>query len=248
MNSLSVNELKEKISSLEKKLAQAETANKNNKAWISLLSHDFRGFFANLTWLSNLYENKTIPLEAFVDLIPELDQNAQKNLTALEDTFLALKFLIEKESVGKDSISLVDSFARLKAFFNEPLLKKELSFTFVGEQDCSVIGNEVILSSVLRKVVDNAIKYSHRGGEIYFHVETTRGNRCQVRIQDFGSGIDEHTLGQVFSFDVVSARGTDGEIGAGIGLVLVKEALHTIGGEVSIESTKDKGTQVKIIL
>lgn len=246
---LEKHELIQKINTLEKKNEELELLNKNNKTWIALLAHDFRGVFANLIWVLNLYRNKTVPFEVLVDdLIPELEQSAHKNIKALDDTFLSLKIQLEAALLDKETINLKDKHTAIQQALADELTKKELTFDFVGDEELFISSNKLIVISILRKIVDNAIKFSFRGGEIRFKVEKTNDDRTQITIQDFGTGIDEYTLNKLFSLDAVPLRGTEEEKGAGLGLVLVKEALGLINGTIDLSSTKDKGTQVQIIL
>lgn len=245
---LEKHELIQKINSLEKRNEELERANQNNKTWIALLAHDFKGVFANLIWVLNLYKNKTVDINTLIELIPEVEVNAHKNLNALGDTFLALNVLLEYSPNDNVLINLNTIFTEIKHVFDAELKEKELTFNFFGDEEALVSGNEFIIKSILRKIVDNAIKFSFRGGEIRFHVEKTTDDRTQITIQDFGTGIDEYTLNKLFSLDAVALRGTENEIGAGLGLVLVKEALNLINGTIELSSTKDKGTQVQIIL
>ena len=245
---LEMHELIQKINILEKKNKELEWSNRNNKTWMALLAHDFKGVFANLIWVLNLYKNKTIDINTLIELIPEVEVNAQKNLKALDDTFLNLKILQEESKSEVIPVSLKTTFIEIKQALASEIAKKELTLNFLGDEEIVVLGNQFIVRSILRKIVDNAIKFSYKGGEIRFEVKKTNDNRTQISIQDFGTGIDEYTFDKLFSLDAVALRGTENEIGAGLGLVLVKEALNLINGTIEISSTKDKGTQVQIIL
>lgn len=245
---LEQDELIQKIDILEKRNEELERINKNNKTWIALLAHDFKGVFANLIWVLNLYKNRAVDIDTLIELIPEVQVNAQKNLKALDDTFLALKLLLEKSPNDNVPVNLKVIFSEIKQTLDAELTKKELAFDFFGDKELTVSGNPFIIGSILRKIVDNAIKFSFRGGEIRFIVEKTSDDRTQITIQDFGTGIDEYTFSKLFSLDAVALRGTEQEIGAGLGLVLVKEALILINGTIELSSTEDQGTQVQIVL
>lgn len=241
-------ELIQKINILEKRNEELERVNKSNKTLIALLAHDFKGVFANLIWVLNLYKNKTVDIDTLIELIPEVEVNAHKALKALDDTFLALKILLEKSPKDDVLVNLKAVFTDIKQALAAEIENKELIFEFTGDQEQFVVGNEFVVKNILRKIVDNAVKFSFKGGKIIFKVEKTRDKRTQVTIQDFGIGIDEYTLKKLFSLDVVALRGTENEIGSGLGLVLVKEALSLINGDIDLSSAKDKGTQVQITL
>ncbi len=248
LQTLNTHELVQRINVLEKKNEDLERSNRNNKMWLALLTHDFKGVFANLIWVLNLYKDKTVSLETLIELIPELEENAHKNFKALSDTFLALKIQFEAAQIADVAINVKELFTEIKEVFATEFLKKELTFNFLGSEKIIITGNKFIVKSILLKIVDNAVKFSFRGGEIRFKVEKAINGRAQVAIQDFGSGIDDYTFNKLFTLDAVALRGTENEIGSGLGLVLVKEALNALNGTINLSSTKNNGTQVQIIL
>ena len=245
---LEKHELIQKIHILKKRNEELEQTNQNNKTWTALLAHDFKGVFANLIWVLNLYQNKTVDINTLVELIPEVEVNAHKNIKAIDDSFSALKILLTKSPSDNVSVNLKTVFAELKKVLKAEIAKKELVFDFLGDEELSVTGNEFIIKIILRKIVDNAIKFSFRGGKITFKVEKTSDDRSQITIEDSGTGIDEYTFDRLFSLNAVALRGTEQEIGAGFGLVLVKEALNLINGTIEISSAEKGGTKVQIVL
>lgn len=248
LQALEKHELIQKINILNRKVEELERSNKNNKAWLALLAHDFKGVFANLIWILNLYKNKKVSFEILAEMFPDLEVNSQKNLKALDDTFLAARIQFESTIIQEEPINLKEVYIEIKESLFDAISKKELTLSFSGNEEASIIGSKLIVKSILTKIIDNAIKFSFRGGEIKFSVEKNTNNTTQIIVEDFGIGIDDYTLNKLFSLDAVATRGTEEEIGAGLGLVLVKEALILINGTIDISSNKDKGTKVQITL
>lgn len=91
------------------------------------------------------------------------------------------------------------------------------------------------VSTILRNLVSNAIKYSRQGGTI--EVETDRG---QLRVTDHGCGMDTR--------EQTPRQGTAGEQGTGIGLRLVRTLVQMNKGTYAIKSQVGKGTQVTVTL
>ena len=109
-------------------------------------------------------------------------------------------------------------------------------------------GDSVKLQQVIYNVIDNALKYTPRGGE----VETTlirSGRRALIRISDTGIGIPAEDLPHIFDrfyrVDKARSRATGG---TGLGLSIVKQIVQQHGGAISATSTEGKGTSFEISL
>lgn len=116
-------------------------------------------------------------------------------------------------------------------------------------------GEKTILSNVvLLNLLNNAIKFSHPGDRIDLKAYSS-GDQVIVEIQDYGIGIPEHILGQIFNLNAQTTRtGTQGEKGTGYGMPLVKEYLQMMDGTIEIFSreaatqNQPRGTRVVLKL
>ena len=122
------------------------------------------------------------------------------------------------------------------------------------ELECSardslfVTGDQLKLQQVIYNVIDNAIKYTPRGGEV--HCALSRSGRMAViRIADTGVGIPAEDLPHIFDrfYRVDKARSRETG-GTGLGLSIVKQILLSHGGTIVPESTLGKGTTFTIQL
>lgn len=241
-------ELIQHIQLLDAKIEALEKSNRNNKSLLASLAHDFKGTFSNLLWVLNFFNTKKVPLDALIEMMPELEKGTRKSLKAIDDTFLSAKVQYDAIWTEKGTVNLKEIYTEIKDVLADGISKKELIFEFIGNERAFILGNVLIVKSILVKAVENAIKFSYKGGVIKFSVEKMNNDHAQVTIEDFGCGIDGYTFEKLFTLDIVPTKGTEGEKGAGFGLVLAKEALQLINGTIDIISTKEKGTQVRITL
>ena len=116
------------------------------------------------------------------------------------------------------------------------------------KDEITIVGDTVKLQQVLYNVIDNAIKYTPRGGE----VETTlhrSGKKAIIRIADTGIGIPAADLPHIFDrfyrVDKARSRATGG---TGLGLSIVKQTLQQHGGNITASSVEGKGTTFEIEL
>jgi len=110
------------------------------------------------------------------------------------------------------------------------------------KDELNVNGDAVKLQQVIYNVIDNAIKYTPRGGEV--ETELVRsGRKAIIRIKDTGIGIPAADLPHIFDrfyrVDKARSRATGG---TGLGLSIVKQTVIQHGGNISAQSTEGKGT------
>ena len=97
-------------------------------------------------------------------------------------------------------------------------------------------------------VIDNAIKYTPRGGEV--RVELARaGKRAVVRVEDTGIGIPAADLPHIFDrfYRVDKARSRETG-GYGLGLSLAQHIVEAHGGSIALEPNEPRGTVVVVTL
>lgn len=104
--------------------------------------------------------------------------------------------------------------------------------------------NALLLREALANVIDNAIKYTGRGGEITVRVRAD-GEHVLIIVSDNGPGIAAADRARVFERFV---RATDQDEGCGLGLSIVREVVAQHGGTVTLEDVQPHGLQVVLRL
>ena len=123
---------------------------------------------------------------------------------------------------------------------------KNITFTTQMPDDALVTGDSNMLSTVVRNLLANAIKFTAGGGtvtlEISRPVSTTA--KYTVSISDTGTGMSREEVQNLFCIDrQTSKRGTAGEHGTGFGLIVCKEFLEKHGSVLNVESEEGKGSR-----
>ncbi len=104
-----------------------------------------------------------------------------------------------------------------------------------------------MIQLVVRNLLNNAIKFTPKGGII--HIGTIiDGKQCKIYIKDNGVGIPENKKNEIFSLNIQSTAGTENESGTGLGLVLCKEYMDKLSGEITFESESHLGTTFYVTL
>lgn len=102
--------------------------------------------------------------------------------------------------------------------------------------------DEDTMLAVFRNLLSNAIKFTPAGGSVLVACTHT-GQSVNVSFADTGVGIDAKTLNQLLNTELlISSKGTNGELGTGFGLLLVKDFIQKNNGSLHAESTPGKGS------
>ncbi|MGB9300935.1 MAG: ATP-binding protein [Anaerolineae bacterium] len=120
---------------------------------------------------------------------------------------------------------------------------KELSLEAALPEDLPLVnGNHTRLTQVMTNLLDNAIRYTPRGGSVTVRAEAD-GEHVTVCVTDTGIGIPAHAKARIFEkFYRGEAPPTGEPQGIGLGLATVKSIVEKHGGQVWVESKEGKGS------
>lgn len=100
-----------------------------------------------------------------------------------------------------------------------------------------------MLTLICRNLLINAIKFSHTGSKVFLDVKDHDKEFVRFSICDKGIGIEKEKVDTLFELDnATSTKGTQGEKGTGLGLLLCKEFVTRHKGKIWIESNVNEGT------
>ena len=150
-------------------------------------------------------------------------ENAPLNLIpVLEESILAVKPIADKRNI---SIEL-----------------------FIPQKALLVIGDKSGLQQVFINLINNAIKFSLKGGAVEVNMKKTK-DQTHISIADHGLGIPPEAISHLFQRFYRAKNVTIAEIpGSGIGLYIVKSIIEALGGKISVESMQNKGTVFTVTL
>ncbi|MEM0518010.1 MULTISPECIES: sensor histidine kinase [Aequorivita] len=232
---------------LADEIERLKTQNELKTGWISLLTHDFKQAFGSLLWVIEAVESETISKDDFFKLLVQVRQDAKKNLQTITDTSEWLRTQINDFELKKTEIFALDLFIKLRKEFETKLKNKELSFQFKGDESLVFNSDTFLITYILSKFTDNAIKYSHKKSDIYFEAIKS-DNSIVLSLIDHGTGMSATTQELLFTFEKPVFQGTENEIGAGLSLQIAKNFVNLVHGKVEIESAENAGTKISMIL
>ena len=180
------------------------------------------------------------------DIVPKMVVMAQSNISRLavlvEQILMATRF--ENKFTEPQKV-----WIELSVFFNSVLKNMELKIEDYQRLDIQIPVNlqfyadEQMLSTVIRNLVTNAIKYSEGQGKINIESQINDNNFTLI-FTDEGIGISEDEKKNIFKkFYRVGEEKTRTTPGSGLGLFLVKKITEIHGGKVTVENNLPKGSK-----
>ena len=131
--------------------------------------------------------------------------------------------------------------------FEITLQEKNLKLHINKIEPITIEANPILIESIFANLIDNAIKYTpnHRNIHIFLY----KKGKVHFIIRDEGIGIDTEQLSKVTDrFYRVDTSRNKKIKGFGLGLSIVSNAVLLHGGELQIESTKDRGSKFEVVL
>lgn len=215
----------------------------NKNKFFNIVSHDLKGPLNHLNILSDnlIEEYEDLDDSEKIHKIRMINKASHQGKTLIDN--LQLWVLSQKEIIRPvfKQTNLTDEIKAVLQLLSLNIQQKELSIT-VPSIPIMVYTDKNMLSTILRNLIANAIKYSYRKGNIRIITKETK-EYWNVSIEDDGIGIPPERIEKLFQIGTkVSSLGTEKEEGTGLGLLIVKEFINRLDETIQVNSIKEKGS------
>lgn len=236
--------LKKSEEELQKYSEELKISNINKDKFFSIISHDLRSPFNGILGFAELLKEETDILEKEeIKEIAERLYNSSHNVYSLLENLLQWsRIQIGVDVSDPEPIKLKKTLKENLDLLGSSIKSKNLHLVLDLDDEVLIFADHTMFSSVLQNLINNAIKFTPSGGEIkiYSNVEEDYLN---LNIQDTGVGMNEEEVKNLFKIEKsFSKKGTAGEKGSGLGLILTKELVERSGGDIKAASSPNKGT------
>ena len=241
--------LKNSVADLLKIKKELEIINKNKDKFFSIISHDLRSPFMALMGISQMISEDMDSMS--VGDVKEMTSNIH---SSTKNLYKLLENLLSWSRLQMGAHQIVPKIINLKEITVSVKISLQLS---TDEKNITVMDNveeiyayadDDCIKTILRNLINNAIKYTNRGGKIILLAKPI-DNFVEFSVEDNGVGMREKTLNNLFFItEKNSLAGTEEETGTGLGLILCKELVEKNGGELKVESEFGKGSKFTFTL
>ncbi|EEI92502.1 ATPase/histidine kinase/DNA gyrase B/HSP90 domain protein [Sphingobacterium spiritivorum ATCC 33300] len=215
--------------------------NRDKQRMFSILAHDIRSPMATLENLLQIfYENLLTRTEQMKTTQLLKDQVIQLGTTMDDLLNWSARGMQGMETV-KTSFLLYPLIKELFQFFDLIIKQKQLEVEMCIDKELILSADRDQIAVVMRNLLSNACKFSHRGGHIRI-VAVEKNNSIEVFIEDEGVGMDENRINRLFTSSNSSVQGTAGEKGYGLGLMLCAEFVRLNEGNIAVKSRLGEGS------
>ncbi|MBN8636844.1 MAG: HAMP domain-containing histidine kinase [Anaerolineae bacterium] len=228
---------------------QVESMLEEQRAFAANTSHELRTPLTTIRLRSEaLRYEEGVDAGTLKQYISEIDDEAQRMGTLIEDLTVLARFDAGRAELGSDAIDFALLAASLQRRIQPHADAKRIGLVVnvpTGLPPVRASLNH--LTVVFRNLLDNAIKYTPEGGVVTWTARTEDGGICSI-ISDTGRGVEPEQIPKLFErfYRVDKARSREIP-GSGLGLAIVKSIIDAYGATIRIESAgKDRGTAVTV--
>lgn len=213
-----------------------------------IIAHDLREpFSATFTALGLLKEQYNDLSESeqkeAIELIGGL---IKRDFDLLENLLMWAKNQRQEITFRPIKLILKPVITKILQLIETNLTNKNIAVKINCPDDLAVYADDQMLNTIFRNIIFNAVKFTKLGGKITVAAENTN-NSSIIKISDDGVGMDKDTVKDLFELEKKNvSKGTAGESGSGLGMILVKEFVDAHKGTIQIDSEPDNGTTITI--
>ncbi|MFV1884624.1 MAG: PAS domain S-box protein [Balneola sp.] len=226
----------------------AEETSRTKTGFIASMSHEFRTPLNAILGYTQIL-GQSDSLKGIEKEHVKTISSAGEQLLGMVTDILELSTLdTDRSKLDEELVALSPFMKELASRYSKKAKEKGLKFKFTPEGEIPDIIEVDLdkITSVVKNLLTNAIKFTKEGSVgLFFSVER-KGDKdfLKIDVKDTGIGISEETIKHVFEpFWQLDSLKNDG---TGLGLTLCQKLVEFLGGEISIDSKIDKGTVVSV--
>lgn len=234
------------IDEINKKTEEIKKEINLKNIFYKIIAHDLKNpISANINFIELILDDLKKQDFNKNEIIYNLDilkKNSDNIFLLLENILLWSESQNSYLKINKEKFKIYDIIETNINLLNQNIKEKNIKIIIEGDKDCILNADKNTIDTVIRNLLSNAIKFTYDNGRIIFNIIDEKDSII-IKITDNGVGIAEDKLLKIFEYNTSkTTKGTKGEIGTGLGLLLCKEFIEKNEGKIKIESTISKGT------
>lgn len=239
-----ISERKKAEEALKRSEANLRELNATKDKFFTIIAHDLRNPFNSIIGFSDIMERQVKQgnfeeVERFSGIIHHSSMRVMDLLSNLMDWARSQTGTISFSPELVDMVELINKTIRT---LNDYAIQKSITINCNLPQQLHLEVDRPMMSTILRNLISNAIKFTFPKGQIFVSVVMEKSEYV-FSINDSGIGIRPNALDKLFRIDQsYSTVGTQNEKGSGLGLLLCKEFVDKHGGRIWVESELWKGS------
>lgn len=215
---------------------------------LSIIGHDLRSPLNSIKGLLHLLSKKNIGQEEFRQLTGHLHRNTEQLSYSLDNLLQWSVSQMKGFHPNPLSFNIQEMIENECQLFAETARLKNIRLQNNVSQGTYARADPNNITLVVRNLLNNSIKFTPEGGLVTIEAESNE-KELSIHFTDTGIGISPDQLSRLFgSFKPSNSKGTKGEAGTGLGLMLCKDMVTWNKGKIWVRSDKNKGSTFSFTL
>ncbi|MCR5309059.1 MAG: hybrid sensor histidine kinase/response regulator [Bacilli bacterium] len=240
---------------LKDALTMAEGANKAKNLFFNNMSYTIRTPMNAILTYSSLANSHMDNLDQVSSYLTKIKETSNQLSAVINDILDMSKIESGRISIEERNEDLREIIRSLNEIVHANIQSKQINFeTNVDIINKNIICDKFRLKQAILNILSNAEKFTPEDGTIVFSVKQlgdlgTGTGKYEFRIKDTGVGMNKETLETIYNpFIKKNSFINPANTGSGLGMVITKNIIDMMHGEISISSIPNKGTEVVITL
>ncbi len=229
---------------------QLEDSNATKDKFFSIISHDLIGpISAQYNLIDSLALNfSDFSKEEIYHSLMVIKNSSANSYKLLDNLLTWSRSQLNLIELNKEKYSLTEIVTNTLSEVEAVAIAKNILVVNLVSDNISINCDFHIMDIILRNLISNAIKFTRNSGRIAILSEMLQ-YEIRIDIEDNGVGMNDNVINNLFKPDkVVSTKGTEGESGTGLGLLIVNEFVKKHNGRIEVKSNVGKGSVFSVYL
>ncbi|GHV52015.1 hypothetical protein FACS1894216_07410 [Synergistales bacterium] len=237
---------------LREAVIAANNANMAKGDFLARMSHELRTPMHAIMGMANIVKQRlsALPMDVstLMSSVSQIETSSQHLLGLINDILDISNIDAGKIELERDKVDLPKLVSTVESIIRPRCEDKKMTFD-ISTEGCprSVITDPLRVRQVLLNLLGNAVKFTNPGGRVGLVVkkEDEDDGKALIRfsVTDTGIGIDEKDIPGLFrAFEQVDGKLARKQGGSGVGLSISRNIVNLLGGDISVQSQKGKGS------
>ncbi|HCY39752.1 MAG TPA: hypothetical protein DHV48_00065 [Prolixibacteraceae bacterium] len=235
---------------LKKKNTELYEINATKDKLFSIIAHDLKNPVSSIVLMTELLPDsiKNKDYEAVAEISEMIGSQAAESLLLLQTLFDWAKSQTGNVTFNPEFVSFKKVAESVIKNLHPSANLKNISVLLSEDSDIEVFADKNMLTTVLRNLVTNSIKFTNPGGSVLISANSDEEN-ARITVADTGIGMNQETIDLLFKIESnLTTYGTANEKGTGLGLVICKEFVERHEGRITVTSQPEKGSSFNFTL
>ena len=221
--------------------------NATKDKFFSIIAHDLKSPFNSILGFSQILEEQTRDKDykGIVEYSKMIHDSAERAVNLLVNLLEWARSQTGRMEYNPEYFAMDELIHEITLLLDDSARQKSISINSILPQTIRVFADKAMMSTIMRNLISNAIKFTMPGGSITISIEQ-KLKEIVFTVKDTGVGISKSTMEKMFRIEEsFSTPGTQKEKGTGLGLILCKDFIGKHGGKIWVESEVGKGSEFK---